>query len=120
MHIILDSLRKFHDCGDSFELPSNISRFIEFEKVVVFLLDENGKRDKIIGVKFSQAGGINHYYIDWEFQIIDGLEDVHKIAIMTREILNNQDLIYCYGLGFDIGYYLDPETGQILHIEPIK
>lgn len=120
MQIMLDSLTEFHDGGERFILPSNVVRYIEFKNVVVFLLDEHKKRDKIVGVKFSQAGGINHFYIAWEFRIVDGLEKHHKIDGMWLKKMDVQEVVYCYSGGFDIGYYLDPETGKVLHTEPIK
>lgn len=117
---MLDSLMQFHDCGTKFELPSKLVRYIEYESVVLFLLDENGKRDKIIGVKFSQKGGINHFYIDWEFQIIDGLGEIHEIVEMVKKLFEEKEVIYCRGWGFDIGYYLDPNTGAVLYQEPTR
>jgi hypothetical protein len=98
----------------TFELPSNIIRFIEFKEVVVFLLDNYGKRDTVVGVKFSQAGGINHFYIAWEFKSIDGLGDVYSLYGLTKEIYNNKEAVYCYSGGFSVEYFLDPETGKTL------
>jgi hypothetical protein len=120
MYIELDDIKSFHWGGTKFKLPSNIIRFNEFENVVVFLLDENKKRDKIVGVKFSQAEGINHFYIDWEFKVKDFTNNEYSIVSMSKQIFENKEVVYCYGWGFDIGYYLDPETGRVLHTEPIK
>jgi hypothetical protein len=120
MHIILDSLSEFHDCGTKFILPHDMVRYVEFENTIAFLLKKNNFRHKIVGVRFSQEGGINHFLISWEFQIIDGLKEVHEIVLMERVKFNNKELIYCYGWGFDIGYYLDPDTGEVVDTEPIK
>jgi hypothetical protein len=117
MYIHLDNIRSFHSGGDRFELPSNIVRFNEFENSIVFLLDENGKRDKIVGVKFSQKGGINHFYIDWEFQIIDGIGTIYKIDGAQKVKLMENELFYCRSGSFDIAYYLDPDTGKIVKQE---
>lgn len=104
----------------NFELPSEISRYFEFDNSVVFLLyDDLKKREsKIIGVQFSKSQ--YSFFISWEFQIKDGLGEIHEIVLMERKIFNNKEVIYCYGWGFDIGYYLEPDTGKILHTEPIK
>jgi hypothetical protein len=120
MYIHLDDIKSFHWGGDKFTLPSNIIRFIEFENVVVFLLDENKRQDKIVGVKFSQEDGTNHFYIDWEFQIIDGIKKIYPIDSLTRVLFENREVVECHSGGFDIGYYLDPDTGKVIHSEPIK
>jgi len=120
MYIEIISLSEFWSNGEKVKLPSNLVRYLEFEKIVVFLIKENGKNRKIVGIKFSQDGGINHHDFVWEFQIIDGLGENHEIVLMERQTFNNKEIIYCYGWGFDIGYYLDPDTGEIIHTEPIK
>jgi len=120
MNIMFDSIMEFHYGGEKFKLPSKLVRYIEFENTVVFLLDENGKRDKIIGVKFSQSGGINHFYIDWEFQIIDGIGTIYTIHGMWKENFNNQEVIVCYSGSFDIQFYLNPENGKVINKIPIK
>jgi hypothetical protein len=120
MYIELNNIRQISWGGEKFTLSSDIIRFIEFNNVVVFLLDEGGKRDKIVGIKFSQAGAINHFYIDWEFQIIDGMKNIYPVSCVVKTLYNNQEVVNCYSGGFDIGYYLDPETGNILHTEPIR
>jgi hypothetical protein len=121
MYIELISLNKIRSSeGCYFEFSHNIVRFIEYEKIVVFLVQDKGCNLKIIALEFSQEGGRNYLKISWEFQIIDGMGEKHEIVLMERKSLNNKELIYCYGWGFDIGYYLDPETGKIVHQEPIK
>lgn len=120
MYIELDDIRTFSWGGCKFTLSSDIIRFNEFENTVVFLLDENGKRDKIVGIKFSQEGGINHFKIAWEFQVIDGLGEIHSIVAMQRSNYENKEVVYCCGWGFDIGYYLNPETGEVVHKEPTR
>lgn len=120
MYIHLDDIRSFHSGGTKFTLPSNIIRFNEFEDTIVFLLDENGKRDKIVGVKFSKIGGVNHFYIDWEFQIVDGLNKIYMIDGLQRVIFKDKELVSCQSGGFDIAYYLNPENGEIIKKEPIK
>ena len=113
MYIELRDIRTFDGgCVPCFTLPSNIIRFVEFEKVVIFLLDEEGKRDKIIGVKFSQEGGINHYFIAWEFQIIDGLGNIYLINSLKKRVHKEQELVYCASGWFDKGYFLNPDTGE--------
>ena len=115
MYIELRDIKTFDGgCAPCFTLPTNIIRFVEFEKVAVFLLDENGKRDKIVGVKFSQEGGINHYYIAWEFQIIDGLNEIHAITLLEKENHKGVEAVHCHGWGFDMEFYLDPDTGKII------
>ena len=59
-------------------------------------------------------------YIAWEFQIIDGLREIHEIVEMGRKMFEEKEVIYCRGWGFDIGYYLDPDTGDVLHKEPTR
>lgn len=120
MYIEIITLNEFWSNGEKVKLPSELVRYIEFEKIIIFLLKEKNKNIKIIGIQFSQANGINHHFISWEFQIIDGLGEVHDIVVMKEKTFNNKEVIYCRGWGFDIGYYLDPETGKILHTEPIK
>lgn len=120
MYINIISLSEFWSNGEKVKLPADLVRYIEFDKVVVFLINENEKSNKIIGMKFSQAGGINHHHIAWEFQIIDGLNEVHEIVLMNKQNYLEQEVVYCNGWGFDIGYYLDPETGKVLHTEPIR
>ena len=120
MYIELNNIREFSWGGCKFTLPSDIIRFIEFNNVVVFLLDERGRRDKIVGIKFSQIGGINHFYIDWEFQIIDGMKNIYPFSGVVKTLYNNKETVRCHSGGFDIGYYLDPETGKVLHTEPIR
>lgn len=85
-----------------------------------FLLKRRDIILKIIALQFTQDGGVNHLKVSWEFQIIDGLGEKLEIVLMERQTFNNQEVIYCYGWGFDIGYYLDPETGKVLHTEPIR
>ena len=117
MNIMLDSLTDFHEGGEKFTLPSKLVKYIEFEKTVVFLLDENGRRDKIIGVKFitsMEGGGVNHYYIDWEFQIIDGRGRVYRFDYMQRKNYKGQEVIVCSSGSFMRGYYLSPDTGEIV------
>ncbi len=121
MYIELISLNKIRSSeGCYFEFQYNIVRFIEYEKIVVFLIQDKGYNLKIIALEFSQEGGVNHLKISWEFQIIDGLGKNHEIVLMERQRFNNKEVIYCYGWGFDIGYYLEPETGKVLHQESIK
>jgi hypothetical protein len=121
MYIELKNIKTFWGGeGSSLELPSNIIRFIEFEKVVVFLLDEDGKRDKIAGVKFSQEGGINHYYIAWEFQIIDKNNKVYRFDYFVRKTHKGQELVYCLSGWGVVGYFLNPDTGEIVDLIPIK
>ena len=86
IHIMLDSLTEFHEGAIRFTLPSKLVRYIEFKSVVVFLLDEEGKQDKIIGVKYSREWGINHFHIAWEFQIIDGLDRVYRIHFQKEYV----------------------------------
>jgi hypothetical protein len=102
------------------ELPSNVARYFEFDNVVVFLLYKPNelKEFKIIGVKYSKEK--YKLYIAWEFQITDGLGKIHEIVGMGIRNFNDQDVIYCSGWGFDIAYYLDPETGKVLNTEPIR
>ena len=118
MVIQLRNIKTFDEGGgDYFELPSNIIRFIEFEKTVVFWLDENGKRDKIVGVKFitsMEGGGVNHYYIAWEFQVVDGLGNIHEIDWLVKKIYDAQEIIECHGRRFDIIFYLNPNNGEII------
>ncbi|GHV59376.1 hypothetical protein FACS1894182_13410 [Bacteroidia bacterium] len=98
----------------AFELPSNIIRIIEFEEVVVVLLDEDGKQDKIIGVKFTKEGGIHRYHIGWEFQIIDKLGRTYGFDYMVRKNHKGQDLLVCMSGCVDMEYYLNPDTGEVL------
>ena len=102
------------------ELPSDIARYIELDNIVVILLYKlEGRREiKIIGVRFSKEK--YKLIIEWEFQIIDGLGEIHEIVEMGRKIYENKEVIYCRGWGFDIGYYLDPDTGKVLHTEPTR
>ncbi len=100
--------------GDKFTLPSDIIRFIEFEKVVVFLLDNKGMRDKVVGIKFSQEGGINHFYIAWEFQIIDSRDKKYPINGLLKRIHKEQELVYCMSGWASVGYFLNPDTGEIV------
>ena len=111
---MLDSLTDFHDGAIRFTLPSKLVRYIEFENIVVFLLDEEGKQDKIIGVKYSREGGINHFYIAWEFQIIDGLNRIHRIHSLKKQNHKGKETVHCYGGGFDMEFYLNPDTGEII------
>jgi hypothetical protein len=114
---MLDSLTDFHEGGEKFTLPSKLVRYIEFEKVVVFLLDENGKRDKIVGVKFitsMEGGGVNHYYIAWEFQIIDGFNKTHRINFLEKENHKGVESVHCHGVQCDMTFYLNPDTGEII------
>jgi hypothetical protein len=120
MYIELNSIRQFSWGGFKFTLPSDIIRFIEFNNVVVFLLDENGKRDKILGVKFSNTLESKQFYIDWEFQITDGFNKTYPISGLVKIVYNAKDAIYCYSGGYDIGFYLDPETGKIVNTEDIR
>ncbi|MDR0833931.1 MAG: hypothetical protein LBN93_07105 [Candidatus Symbiothrix sp.] len=114
MYITIESLTNFFSDGMTFNLPSEIVRYLEFEDVVVFLLNENGKRNKIIGVKFSQEGEINHHYIAWEFQIIDGLGKIYPIHYFVKKTHKEQELICCWGGGFDIDFYINPISGEII------
>ena len=115
MYIELRDIRTFDEGGGlSFELPSNIVRFIEFEKVAVFHLDEDGKQDKIVGVKYTTEGGGHRYYIAWEFQIIDGLNKIHRIICLEKQNYKGIESVHCYGLGFDMVFYLNPDTGEII------
>lgn len=102
------------------ELPSEIARYIEFKNIDILLLyDSFKKREiKIIGVKYSKKR--HKLYIAWEFQIIDGLREIHEIVEMGRKMFEEKEVIYCRGWGFDIGYYLDPDTGDVLHKEPTR
>jgi hypothetical protein len=120
MYIEIISLSEFWSNGEKVKLPSNMVRYLEFEKIVVFLIKENDKNNKIIGIKFSQDNGINRHNLAWEFQIIDGLGESHEIVLMERQTFNRKEIIYCNGWGFDIGYYIDPDTGEVIHTEPIK
>jgi len=119
MYIELYSLTEFWG-GAKFTLPSKLVRFIEFENVVVFLLDEDGKKDKIIGVKFSQEGGINHFYIAWEFQIIDKKDKKYAITALTKRMHKEQELVYCASGWADVGCFLNPETGEVVDFIPIR
>jgi hypothetical protein len=120
MQIILDSLFEFHDGGIKFTLPSKLYRFIEFEDVVVFLLDDSGVRSKIVGIKLSTNESICCFYIAWEFQIIDGLGEIHEIDYLMKEIYKGQEVVHCHGWRFDIEFYLDPSTGEIIDKVPAK
>ncbi len=118
MYIELKSLNRIRSSeGCYFDFSYNIVRYIEFESVVCFLLSD---LKKIITLKFSQNGGVNHLFTAWEFQISDGLNEVHDIVLMERQYLKDKEVIYCCGWGFDIGYYLDPKTGTVIHTEPIR
>jgi hypothetical protein len=119
MYIELKDIRTFDEGGGTkFTLPSNIIRVIEFENVAVFFLDENGKRDKIVGVKFqySQIGVCpNHYYVAWEFQVRDKDGNVvpYPFTSMRKRIHKEQELVYC-SHWLDVGYFLNPDTGEIV------
>lgn len=117
MYIDLISLREFRANGQKVRLPGKLVRYIEFDKIVVILLKEEDEDIRVVGIKFSQEGGINHHLISWEFQIIDGLGEIHEIVTMCRDKFNDKEVIYCRGSGFDIDYYLDPYTGKVLHSE---
>jgi hypothetical protein len=120
MYIEIISLSEFWSNGEKVRLPGNLVRYIEFDKIVAILLRENGKNNRVIGVRFSQEGNINHHLISWEFQIIDGLGEIHEIVEMVRMEHEDREVIYCRGWGFDIGYYLDLETGEILYTESTR
>ncbi|GHV59370.1 hypothetical protein FACS1894182_13380 [Bacteroidia bacterium] len=113
MNIMLDSLTVFHEGGVEFTLPSKLAQYIEFYNVVVFLLDENGQHNKVVGVKFSQAGGINHYYIAWEFQDIDRNGKVYPFTGISKMTHKEQELVYCTSWS-SVGYFLNPDTGEIV------
>lgn len=120
MYIEIISLSEFWSNGEKVRLPANLVRYIEFDKIVAILLKEDNKNNRAVGIKFSQEGGINHHLISWEFQIIDGLGEIHDIVEMVKKEYEGKEVIYCRGWGFDIGYYLDPATGKVLYTEPIR
>jgi hypothetical protein len=110
----LYSLTEFLSQGEKFTLPSNMMKYIEFENTVVFLLDNNGKPDKVVGVKFSQEGGVNHLYIAWEFQDINGLGQICRITGMFRETYNGKEVVSCFVGRRLTEYFLNPDNGEIL------
>jgi hypothetical protein len=115
-YIELNSLTEFQWGATKFTLPSKMLRFNEFEESVVFFLDNN----RIVGVKFSQAGGINHFYIAWEFQPIDGNGKVRQINSMTRKTYNGKEVVSCFVSSYMTVHLLDPDNGEILHEFPMK
>jgi hypothetical protein len=103
-YIVLDSLTEFSEGGMKFTLPAKMLRFNEFDEAVVFFLENN----KIVGVKFSQEGGINHHYIAWEFQPIDGNGKVRQINSMTRKTYNGKEVVSCFMSSYMTVHLLDP------------
>ena len=118
--IILRSLTEFSESGRKFTLPSKMLRFDEFEQSVVFFLDNEGKHDKVIGVKFSQEGGVNHLYIAWEFQSIDNFGKPRYIDEIRRKIYNGKEAISCLVTRWLTEYIIDPDNGKILDELPTK
>lgn len=116
MYIELRNIRAFDGgSGTTFTFSHDIIRFVEFEEVVVFLLNSDNKRDSVVGMGFSQEGGINHYHVLWEFKSVDGLGKSWSIYGLQKIRFQNIDVVYCYSVGFSMGYYLNPKTGEIMH-----
>ena len=123
MYIELKNIREIRWGGDTFQVPSNILRYIEFSKTVVLLLDYNEETKeaaKIIGVKYGVRSGINGFFIEWEFKVKDFSNREYSIVSMIKTVYGNEEVICCNAWGFDIAYYLNQNTGEVLHSEPIK
>ena len=119
-YIVLDSLTEFHWGGTKFTLPSKMLRFNEFEESVVCFLDNEGRHDKVIGVKFSKEGGINHFYIAWEFQSIDNFGKPRYIDSVYRKIYNGKEMVGCFVSKWLTEYIINPNNGEILDELPAK
>ncbi len=121
MYIELRNIRTFDGgSGTMLTLPYDIIRFVEFENVVVFLLNNENKREFVVGVKFSQEGGVNHFRISWEFKSIDASGKSWAIYGLKKAIYNSMEVVYCYSVGFSMGYYLNPDTGEVIYKEEIR
>jgi hypothetical protein len=118
MYIEVKDINTINIIGSgTFTLPSNLVRYIEFENVVAILLDEGGKQNRLIGVKSSKEKGP---YIAWEFQVVDGMGKVYQIASFFTEEVNDNRIIVCYGFGFDIIWYINPDDGSLIKRVPTK
>ncbi len=120
MYIELYSLTEFWGEYGTFTLPSKLLRYIEFENVVVFFLDNNGKRDKVVGIKYSREGGINRLYMAWEFQSIDNFGKPRHIDSMYRTTYQGKELVACFVSSWLTEYLIDPNDGKVLFERPEK
>ena len=119
MFIILDAINQFSYGGTKFELPSEILRYIEYNDVVVFWLRNGGRENHVVGVKFSQEGGVNRFYIAWEFTIDNWDKYQDKASYVIKAEKDGVPIIQI-GTTDCVIYKLDPNTGKVLSKELSK
>jgi len=117
--VTLDKINSFYYVGERMTLPSDIMRYYEFGEVAVFWLRNGGRENHVVGVKFSQEGGVNRFYIAWEFTIDNWDKYQDKASYVIKA---EKDGVHIIQIGKTdcVIYKLDPDTGKVLSKELSK